>query len=87
MTQNLEIYLSSWIIADGNYDEFSVGETRKFALEFWASSPLTRATENVASLREQTGHSYDVASRLYLPLVGSGSLIAVCSPIQNRSAG
>ena len=61
MTLNLEIYLSRWIIEDGNYDDFCVGEKRKFALEFWTSSPLTRATENTTSLREQRGHSYDVA--------------------------
>jgi hypothetical protein len=64
MTLNLEIYLSRWIIEDGNYDDFCVGERRKFALEFWTSSPLTRTTESVTSLREQSGHSYDVAGRL-----------------------
>lgn len=64
MTQNLEIYLDSWIIEDGNYGDFCVGERRKFALEFWTSSPLTRATENVTCLREQPDHSYDVAGRL-----------------------
>jgi hypothetical protein len=40
MTFNLEIYLSRWTIEVGNYDDFSVGERRKFALEFWASTPL-----------------------------------------------
>lgn len=64
MAPNLEIYLSRWIIEDGNYDDFSVGERRKFALEFWTSSPLTRTTENATSLREQSGHSYDAAGRL-----------------------
>jgi hypothetical protein len=64
MTLNLEIFLSRWIIEDGNYDDFCVGERRKFALEFWASKPLARSAENVISLREQSGHSYDVAGRL-----------------------
>ncbi len=64
MALNLEISLSRWIIEDGNYDDFSVGDKRKFALEFWASTPLTRSPENVMSLREQSGHSYDVAGRL-----------------------
>jgi hypothetical protein len=64
MTLNLEISLPRWIIEDGNYDDFCVGERRKFALEFWASTPLTRNAENVISLREQSGHSYDVAGRL-----------------------
>jgi hypothetical protein len=64
MTLDLEISLSRWIIEDGNYDDFSVGDRRKFALEFWASTPLTKSAENVMSLREQSGHSYDVAARL-----------------------
>ncbi|PYU78347.1 MAG: hypothetical protein DMG50_27835 [Acidobacteria bacterium] len=64
MTLNLEIYLSSWIIEDGNYADFCVGERRKFALEFWASSPLTKSSENVPFLRKQSGHSYDVTGRL-----------------------
>lgn len=45
------------------YDDFCVGESRKFALELWASSPLTKSTENAISLREQTDHSYNVAGR------------------------
>jgi len=57
MTLNLEIYLSRWIIEDGNYDDFCVGDRRKFALEFWSSSQLTRTTENDVSIREQRDHS------------------------------
>ena len=64
VTPNLEIHLSRWIIEDGNYSDFCVGERRKFALEFWASSPLTRSAENVISLREQSEHSYEVAGKL-----------------------
>lgn len=64
MTLSLEIYLARWIIEDGNYDDFCVGEQRKFALEFWASTPLTESTENVMALREQSGHSYDVVGKL-----------------------
>jgi len=64
MTPNLEIHLSRWIIEDGNYDDFCVGERRKFALEFWASTPLTRSVESVIALREQSGHSYDVCGKL-----------------------
>lgn len=64
MTLNLEISLSRWVIEDGNYEDFSVGDRRKFALEFWAPTPLTRSAENVMSLREQSGHSYDVIGRI-----------------------
>jgi hypothetical protein len=57
MTLSLEIYLSRWIIEDGSYDDFRVGERRKFALEFWAPAALTKAQktswpyENRASTR------------------------------------
>ena len=64
MSLNLEIYLSRWIIEDGNYDDFCVGEQRRFALEFWPSAPLTKTGENVAALRERSGHSYDVVGKL-----------------------
>jgi hypothetical protein len=63
-TLNLEIYLARWIIEDGNYDDFCVGDRRKFALEFWAPTPLTKSAENVMALREQSGHSYDVTGKL-----------------------
>jgi hypothetical protein len=32
--QKLSIGIDSWIIQDGNYGDFVIGETRKFALEF-----------------------------------------------------
>ena len=61
---NLEIYLSRWIVEDGNYDDFRIGEMRKFGLEFWASSPLKRSTDRLTFLREQRDHSYTVSGRL-----------------------
>jgi hypothetical protein len=60
---NLAIYLSRWIIEDGNYDDFRVGERPRFALEFCASPPLARSTEDAISLREKSDHSYNVFSR------------------------
>ena len=64
MTSNLKIDLARWIIEDGNYDDFCVGERRKFALELWASTPLTKSAESVMVLREQSGHSYHVVGKL-----------------------
>jgi len=64
VTLNLEIYLARWIIEDGNYQDFCVGERYKFALEFWAPTPLKRNAENVMALREQSGHVYDMAGKL-----------------------
>jgi hypothetical protein len=63
-TLNLDIYLSGWIIGDGNYGDFRVGERRKFALEFWVRSPLARSQEEGISVRGQSDHSYDVVGRL-----------------------
>lgn len=39
------------------------GREAQISLEFWTSSPLTKSTENLTSLREQRGHSYDVVGR------------------------
>jgi hypothetical protein len=63
-TLSLDIYLDYWIIADGNYHDFRVGEKRKFALEIWAPSLLTRTTERTISLRQERDHSYGVSGRL-----------------------
>jgi hypothetical protein len=64
MKLDLQVFLARWIIEDGNYDDFCVGDRRKFALEIWASAPLAKSAENVMALREQSGHSYDVAGKL-----------------------
>ena len=64
MTANLEISLSRWIIEDGNYNDFSIGDRRKFALELWTPSPLTKTAENIKSLQPQSSHSYDVVGKL-----------------------
>ena len=64
MIPNLEIHLAHWIIEDGNYSDFWVGERRKFALEFYASAPLKKSAENVMALRGQSRHSYRVVGEL-----------------------
>lgn len=44
MTELLQVGLSSWIIADGNYKDFSVGDVRSFALEYYNEAELRPAT-------------------------------------------
>ena len=61
---NLEVCLSRWIISDGNYADFLVGETRKFALEFWAPSSLTRSTERTTSLQRQRNYWYGISGKV-----------------------
>ena len=41
MADNLVVGLSSWIIQDGNYGDFSRGDHAAFAIEFYASTELT----------------------------------------------
>lgn len=47
----LDVYMHSWIVGDGNYRDFREGDTRQFALEFWAPSLLavTQIQEKSAS--------------------------------------
>ena len=40
VTTTLQVGLNSWIIADGNYTDFSVGEARSFALEYYNENEL-----------------------------------------------
>lgn len=63
-TLKLDIWLSSWIIEDGNYDDFDVGETRKFAVEFWSPSCMTKTNECVLSLRQKENHSYSANGKI-----------------------
>lgn len=37
---NWDLGLSAWIIQDGNYPDFEVGQTAEFALEFWLPEGL-----------------------------------------------
>lgn len=47
MLSEVAIGLASWIIQDGNYGDFSVGETHKFVLEFFAENVLPSSTKHV----------------------------------------
>lgn len=49
MTEKLRVGLSSWIIQDGNYGDFTVGQQRPFALEFWPLESLTVRHPDAAS--------------------------------------
>jgi hypothetical protein len=60
---NLYVHLDRWIISDGNYDDFRVGEMRKFALEFWTPT-LLKTTERTTSCRQQPDYSYSISGKL-----------------------
>lgn len=48
--QKLSIGLDSWIIQDGNYGDFAVGEARKFALEFSGKQLTSSQTKERSAL-------------------------------------
>jgi len=68
MTDALRIWLSSWIIQDGNYGDFAVGEKCPFALEFWPVDSLVVLQPDAASaplsMSWQRDATYSVKGRV-----------------------
>jgi hypothetical protein len=58
----LQVGLSSWIIADGNYRDFSVDDVRSFALEYYNEHELRPATSSISHRHLGDAH-YAVAGR------------------------
>lgn len=63
LLDRLPVHLSPWIIADGNYDDFSVGDVRPFALEFYAAKPLTLVRNGVLSAKHLGNGEFAVIAR------------------------
>lgn len=63
LTDHVPIHLSPWIIADGNYADFSVGDLRGFALEFYATQPLTPARRGRCSAQHLGNGEFAVVAR------------------------
>jgi hypothetical protein len=61
------IGLSAWIIQDGNYPDFEVGQTAEFALEFWLPDGVTgRASSGELSAHNAGGCLYDTVADVVL---------------------
>jgi hypothetical protein len=60
----VHIGLSSWIIQDGNYGDFTVGQQTKFALEFYLPHDLQGAPDGPAASEHITGSRYRVRGRV-----------------------
>jgi hypothetical protein len=60
----INVGVSSWIIQDGNYDDFAVGETHVFALEFYAEEPLALRAEGVFEMVSSGADHYKVFGRV-----------------------
>ncbi|MBL9186548.1 MAG: hypothetical protein JNK23_03625 [Opitutaceae bacterium] len=59
----MRIGLDAWIIQDGNYPDFSVGDVRCFALEFYAKNFSIRG-EGVSRCTLRKGCDYDLSARI-----------------------
>jgi len=56
-----EIYLSSWIVQDGNYGDFSTGQHAEFALELFSDDiRLTECKEKSVILKEDSAKGLDL---------------------------
>ena len=67
MADGLVVGLSSWIIQDGNYGDFSCGERAAFAVEFYASAELPEidpGREPVPSLIHGGGAQYRTSGQV-----------------------
>ena len=61
---NLDIYLYYWIISDGNYEGFGVGETWEFALEFYAPLSLRKIDTATKVLRALPDYAYSISGEV-----------------------
>ena len=62
--QSLNIGLSSWIIQDGNYEDFSVGDTRQFALDFYSKKRLRKIRDASLRMSNATAETYDICAQV-----------------------
>ncbi len=60
----IEIGLSSWIIQDGNYGDFHVGDRAEFAVEFYPDSVNKAASASPALLERIAPAQYNAAGRI-----------------------
>ena len=59
----MKIGLAAWIIQDGNYPDFAVGDVRRFALEFHAQ-PFSVSDSGVAACVHRKNCVYDITARI-----------------------
>lgn len=80
-----DIILSSWIIQDGNYDDFSLGQVAAFALEWWgdvhpsgvrlkSAAPVGHAHYNICGEVVYTATKGAGSGRSHLAILDCGVL-------------
>lgn len=75
--------LSAWIIADGNYADFVVGQKAKFALEFYPSHGLNVAQDGPPVAQHLKASHYRVRAQVVFAdanvwVIDAGSFMAFC---------
>ena len=90
----VRVGVSAWIIQDGNYGDFSVGERTRFALEFHPIKPLQRSQDGLPLAERLKGSRYFVRARVaFLAsnvwVIDAGSFMAYLeeSPPQHVGVG
>lgn len=63
-TTALHIGVSSWIIQDGNYGDFTVDRHEAFALEYWSRDGLRTAPDGPLTAQHLGGARYQVRARV-----------------------
>lgn len=61
--ESLNIGIDSWIIQDGNYDDFAVGQETKFALEFYPISLISSDCKSF-SIIESKSYQYRICGQI-----------------------
>src|SRR5713226_900842 len=62
-----DISLSAWIIQDGNYPDFEVGQTAEFALEFWLPEGVAaRGCSEGKAINKVGDYLYDTVAEVVL---------------------
>lgn len=63
MSKNLalwDLHLSAWIVQDGNYPDFSVGQVAEFAIEFWHNDKIAVCEESTESISYMPTDDFEV---------------------------
>ena len=61
---HLDVYMNRWIVGDGNYSDFSEGEKREFALEFWADDTLAASPNREKSILATGSYLYAINAQV-----------------------
>ncbi len=49
LPQTWDVHLDAWVLSDGNYPDFQIGQIAEFALEFWLpETPRTESQEAIS---------------------------------------